>query len=571
MSKLRISSDLWLPVDAVTQKLAWLGTTGSGKTYGAMKLAEEMWDAGLQFAALDTMGIWYGLRLPATPNGKGIPIVVFGGKHGDIPVGPKDGRTIADVIIREGISAVIDISQFDTDTEKSRFGSDFADALYRGKMAAPSAIHLFLEEAHEFIPQNCQPGEAQMLHHFNRLWKQGRNYGIGCSIITQRPQDVNKKASELSACVFAFNITGSNAFDAVAKWLKGAPVDDLRRFSPGQCLAWSPAWLKFEQVIQIEAKRTLHVSFDPFGKVDLASEQKVLAPVALDALRDSMAKEIEEQSANDPAVLKARIKELEKQVGKPSDSAVATAVQAATTPLVQRIDALETIISESAMISDEMSNCAMIFAQQADRLRNVLVAQEVFNRMAPQSERVELDQPGSLIKEAKREAKENETPAGLAPGAIRILTALATLRALGRQSADRRVVAVLSGQSPKSGSYGQNLAALRRENLIETVADGLALTKEGIAAAPKAGRPSTLDDYHRAWKSHLSTTQARMLDRLIALHPKTVTREQLADLTNQSPKSGSFGQNLARLRSFQLIVGSKDISAADLLFPEGLK
>lgn len=38
--KLKLSDDLKLPIEAVTQKMAWLGTTGSGKTYGASKLAE---------------------------------------------------------------------------------------------------------------------------------------------------------------------------------------------------------------------------------------------------------------------------------------------------------------------------------------------------------------------------------------------------------------------------------------------------------------------------------------------------------------------------------------------------
>lgn len=39
---LKISETLSLPLDAVTKRLAWLGTTGSGKTYGFLKIAEEM-------------------------------------------------------------------------------------------------------------------------------------------------------------------------------------------------------------------------------------------------------------------------------------------------------------------------------------------------------------------------------------------------------------------------------------------------------------------------------------------------------------------------------------------------
>lgn len=60
--KLKISEDLALPLDAVTQKFAFLGRTGSGKSYGATKLAEEMLEAKAQVIALDPVCVWWGLR-----------------------------------------------------------------------------------------------------------------------------------------------------------------------------------------------------------------------------------------------------------------------------------------------------------------------------------------------------------------------------------------------------------------------------------------------------------------------------------------------------------------------------
>ena len=68
MTKLRIADNLTLPLETVTQKLGWLGVTGSGKTYGASKLAELLWAVGAQFVVLDIVGTWYGLRLDK--NGK---------------------------------------------------------------------------------------------------------------------------------------------------------------------------------------------------------------------------------------------------------------------------------------------------------------------------------------------------------------------------------------------------------------------------------------------------------------------------------------------------------------------
>lgn len=42
MKKLEISPELKLPVNVVTEKLAMIGRTGSGKSYAATKLAELM-------------------------------------------------------------------------------------------------------------------------------------------------------------------------------------------------------------------------------------------------------------------------------------------------------------------------------------------------------------------------------------------------------------------------------------------------------------------------------------------------------------------------------------------------
>ena len=75
--KLHIGTDLSLPLNAVTEKLAFLGRTGSGKTYAAMKLAELMLEAGAQIVSLDPVGAWHGLRIGGSWN-----VYIFGGMRG---------------------------------------------------------------------------------------------------------------------------------------------------------------------------------------------------------------------------------------------------------------------------------------------------------------------------------------------------------------------------------------------------------------------------------------------------------------------------------------------------------
>jgi len=568
LKRLKLAEGLEVPIDIATQKLAWIGTTGSGKTYGALKLAELMWHAGIQFAAIDTMGIWYGLRLDRRGTAPGIPITVFGGQHGDLPIRPVDGALIAEVIVREAISAVIDVSGFDTDAEKATFASDFADRLYRLKTTSPSAIHLFLEEAHEFIPQNPMGNETMMLHHFNRIWKQGRNFGIGGSIITQRPQDVAKKSLELSAAVFAFNTTGSNTLDAMVKWLKDVPdIRELPKLPMGKdarFMLYSPAWLKQHGEFRILERETCHASFDPYSSQAIHSADRRLAPVAIEGIRMAMACAVDEAEDNDLHALKKKVEALTGELAavRPSDAQIAAEVAIAIAPLERRNSHLEWMITELREIFSRVE--ALL------TLEGVAGTDEAEQRSLDIPADLRLPSPAPTTAARRRTATPAQEPSELNATQRRIVEAMASLLSLGKPACDRRLVAALSGQSWKSGSYGQHLAVLRRLELIETTGDGLALTAKGKELVPKR-KPPTLTELHSLWCEHLNSTQVRMFKAIVSLHPKLVTRDELARLTNQSPKSGSYGQNVARLRALGLIQGSKELGATSLVFPGGLR
>lgn len=95
---LRVSPELALPVDAVTQTFVVFGKKGSGKTNTAVVLAEEMFPLA-PFAVLDPIGAWWGLKASFDGQGPGLQVYVFGGKHGDLPLDPAAGQLMADVLI----------------------------------------------------------------------------------------------------------------------------------------------------------------------------------------------------------------------------------------------------------------------------------------------------------------------------------------------------------------------------------------------------------------------------------------------------------------------------------------
>lgn len=309
---LKISDSLSLPLEAVTEKIAFLGGTGSGKTYAATKLAELMLEAGAQIVVLDCVGVWYGLRVGVKSQ-----VYIFGGMHGDVPLEASSGPMIADLIVDRGISAVLDISQFETDADLHRFAVGFGKRFFFRKKGQKSAVHLFVEECQELFPQNPMGGELNVLHAYNRIWKIGRNYGIGGSLISQRPQEVNKKALNLAGTLFMFRTTGPQERKTIEGWVKDKDIEEdvqalLPKLETGAPKVWSPSFLGVSKTVRILKKKSADISATP--KVGDRSVEKPLTPIDLEKLNKEMRATIERTKADDPKELRKTIADLENQL-----------------------------------------------------------------------------------------------------------------------------------------------------------------------------------------------------------------------------------------------------------------
>ncbi len=89
-----------------------MGRRGSGKTFGAGRLVEQLVGHGDQVVILDPVGVWWGLRLAADGKRPGLKIPVFGGSHGDIPLQATGGKIVAELVAESGTSLVLDVSEF---------------------------------------------------------------------------------------------------------------------------------------------------------------------------------------------------------------------------------------------------------------------------------------------------------------------------------------------------------------------------------------------------------------------------------------------------------------------------
>lgn len=86
MPDLSIAPGFDLPLQAVTETFAILAKRGSGKTSTAVVLTEELLGAGQQVIVVDPTGVWWGLRANRNGGPGGLPIVIIGGDHADLPL-----------------------------------------------------------------------------------------------------------------------------------------------------------------------------------------------------------------------------------------------------------------------------------------------------------------------------------------------------------------------------------------------------------------------------------------------------------------------------------------------------
>jgi uncharacterized protein len=593
--KLIISDQLALPLDAVTQTFAFLARKGAGKTYAAMKLCEQMLEKQAQVCALDPVGVWYGLRQTANGKDKGFPIPVLGGLHGDLPLEPKAGALIADLIVDREISAVLDVSSF-RKGERKQFVTDFAEQLFHRKKSERTPIHIFLEEAQVFVPENSVKGEERMLGAFEDIVRIGRNYGIGASLISQRPQSINKEVLNQTECLFALQTGGPHERDAIKRWIAVKGVsEDINHILPkleiGQAHVWSPQWLQISKTVRIARKVTFDASATP--KVgERRIEVKQLSPVDIAEINKAMQSVVEKSQADDPKILKQKIVGLERELAQlRAHQCLEQATQQAISDEAERrlgillgnfkeqgLAVLEDVQRQVEEMARKVCEARTLVYEKCDELMdevgrfNGLEVSQTGRKIEQPQRRRDVIHPGHN----KLKATPKKPAEGVNSPQQAILDALAWFEAVGIDSPSRSNVAAIAGVSPRSSGYRANVSALSSKELIlYPQPDCLQLTEEGRAAANPVQDLVRLEDLHQAWLNSraLSQPQKHLLKILLQIYPKSLSREQLADKANVSSASSGFRANVSTLSSLQLVVypAANQVQAnGELLFPNGL-
>ncbi len=573
MKALRVASSLSLPLDAVTSTLVVYGGKGMGKTNFASVLVEEIDANGLRFAFIDPVGVSWGLRHSVDGKGRGIEILILGGIHGDIPIEPTGGGVVADLVVDEEVNVLIDISRRPDGSmwsigQRIRFVTDYSKRLYQRQGEKRRPIMQIYDEAARFAPQVIRKNEddiASCMGAIAVLVEEGRNVGIGVTLLTLRSARLNKDVAELADCMIAFRTVGPNSRAAVMDWL-GEHVEKerlreldttVRSLPIGSALVVSPGWLRFEGVVAMRARRTFDSSKTPKPGETVRASGPGAKP-DLPKYQQRMAETIERSKENDPKELKKQIADLKRQLAAKSPSmpfvdqkAIDRAVREATRDRDTQIRDLPKRLARISALAEQI-----IATAKRTGLAGAIatVVDEVARRPAPQVARA-VERSHRIVN-----VTADERNGDLGKGERAILAVLAQYP----HGKNRRALGTLSGYSSSGGSFGTYLSRLRGKGYIDG-SDVIRITDAGAEALGDFEPMPLGEELQHYWLDRLGKGEAAILSVLLEHYPATLERDELGRLAGYDACGGSFGTYLSRLRTKEL-VDERELRASEAFF-----
>lgn len=605
--KLRLSDDLVLPADFITSTQAILAKKRVGKTYTAQVLAEEMLAAKQQVVVIDLTSAWWGLRSSADAKSAGYPITIFGGRHGDLPLEATAGEALANAIVKDRFSAVLDVRLLKKG-QRLRFIADFLETLYDKNT---QAMHLFLDESDSYCPQqSSSPEQHRALGATDELVRRGGIGGIGVTLISQRPAVLNNNVLSQVDMLTVLRMNHHADLKQIRDWIV-AHVDadrakemmaSLPGLAKGQAWVWAPEMGIFKRVT-VRAKRTYDSGRTP--KIgERIRAPRVLASVDLERLGATIAATVEQAKANDPAALKAKIAELVRErdqlaraVNAPPKAKDTTEAKVVEKSLVTPAD-----LKRFEALAKRLETRAGDIQLDISRLGvEVTTIKEVANRVtafhkqhaSPQTgrsdHRVPASPPARVQSQVSNRAvvggRERRRPDvtagetapsgntdGLKPAHLRLLSAIAWWESIGVPAPDLGGVAFIAKTSTKSSAFDNNRSRLRAAGYIDYPQTGrVALTEAGRKLAPPPSIPATNAALHDAVLTQVTPAVARMLRVLIEVYPSELSLEEFAQRAETSTTSSAFDNNRSWLRARGLSMYPRTgfVRATELLFPEG--
>lgn len=568
------------PPAALDQHLIALGKTRSGKSSKLRVIIEYVLDLHTApVTIIDFKGDWWGLKSDADGKHAGYPIVIFGGKHADVPLNPRAGKAVAELLSGGNRSAILDLKGW-APSDKVRFYIDFISRTFQ--LQDGGKRYIAIPEAHNVAPKGrvLSPQVGEMLHWTSALAAEGQGMGLILLLDSQRGQKVHNDV--LSACetLIACRVIHAADRGAIKEWIDGngdpkigqSMLAELANMPRTDAYVWSPECDFGPERITWQMFRTFD-SFKP--QQPNQKKPKGWADVDLQEVESKLASVIEEQKANDPAELRREIAALKKQLSAtPGKNRVSTGLK----PAAADLKAAE---ASGFSRGRESGIAAALKAVGAQRKSLAAALHRAITATVSEFDAVgeDLKLPAAPVVWSQPSAKpapviqKSFTPAipleplgndgSIGGGKRRVMIALAQ----NPNGLTKRKLGILSNIRPAASTWRGIMAQLRRDQLIEDDGETFRLTESGTAALGEYTPLPTGEALIDYWRGQLGGgSRLAIFNAIVESYPDAISAQRISEITGIDIGGSTWRGHMAKLRGLELVSGSAELVANEDLF-----
>lgn len=185
--------------DFLGQSVAVLGIKGSGKSNTAAVLAEELLTANVPLCIVDVAGEYAGLKERFEIFSVGCSLQP---ETLDAKLSVERSAAAARRSYERGVSVILDVSGYSRQA-REYFLAEYMTTVWNLAQTLRHPYTLFLEEAHNYIPQSGQTAVTNVL---TDIACEGRKRGLGIVMIGQRSARIDKNVLAQADILFLHRV-----------------------------------------------------------------------------------------------------------------------------------------------------------------------------------------------------------------------------------------------------------------------------------------------------------------------------------------------------------------------------
>lgn len=191
-----------------------------------------------------------------------------------------DKATTISELVQDGRASIIDMKGVNPDLQAMIVAKLCSDIFDARKMNTVPPLMLVLEEAHNFCPEKGF-GRTVSSDILRTIASEGRKFGLGLLVISQRPARVDKNILSQCNTQIIMKVTNPNDLQAISKGLEGISsdvVEDIKRISPGVAMIVS-TYIERPILVDIRTRKSKHGGASVPVVKSQFTEKKIEAPI----------------------------------------------------------------------------------------------------------------------------------------------------------------------------------------------------------------------------------------------------------------------------------------------------